>query len=565
VKQTLNSWSNAQLALTLLSIDPAGLGGIWLRARSGPVRSQFLADLAKLPLPLRKLHPSMGDDVLYAGVDLGATLAQNSIVHRSGLLDTPATLAVTMAERCPPALAARLALALDDTPQHCVIALDEGTDEDDPVPPALTDRLAFQIDLDELPWAAADPWAPDENLLRNAKFFLPKVVFSQQSHAILVTTALQLGIDGLRASLMAAKTARLHAALHYRSEVSTPDLEVAASLVYAPRATQLPEQADDTSPPEPEPHTAPDQPDGGDAQQQDDLEIPQDILLDAVRAALPADILAQLATQTTRAKSSGGAGSGDAQKGNRKGRPLPARAGRLSGQTRIDLIGTLRAAAPWQPMRQRLSPRGQATPALLIQPSDIRLKRYESKSDRLLIFTVDASGSAAMTRLNEAKGAVELLLAQAYARRDHVALVAFRGQGADVLLQPTRSLVQTKRQLAALPGGGGTPLASGLKAAIEVAHGARSKGMTPTIALLTDGRANVALDGHANRKDAAEDAQKLGLSLRGHNMSALVIDMGNRPERQLEALAGTMDAPYIPLPRADAQRLSTAVSAALEA
>ena len=119
-----------------------------------------------------------------------------------------------------------------------------------------------------------------------------------------------------------------------------------------------------------------------------------------------------------------------------------------------------------------------------------------------MIFTVDASGSAAMARLGEAKGAVELLLAQAYARRDHVALVAFRGETAETILQPTRSLVQTKRQLASLAGGGGTPLAAGLKAALDLAQQARGRGLTPTIITLTDGRANLALAGTASRVPA---------------------------------------------------------------
>jgi len=106
---------------------------------------------------------------------------------------------------------------------------------------------------------------------------------------------------------------------------------------------------------------------------------------------------------------------------------------------------------------------------VIVRPADIHLSRYETRRDRLLIFTVDASGSAALARLAEAKGAVELLLAQAYARRDQVALVAFRGDGAETLLPPTRSLVQAKRRLAGLPGGGGTPLAAGLLAAGEMA------------------------------------------------------------------------------------------------
>jgi magnesium chelatase subunit D len=168
-----------------------------------------------------------------------------------------------------------------------------------------------------------------------------------------------------------------------------------------------------------------------------------------------------------------------------------------------------------------------------------------------------------MARLGEAKGAIELLLAEAYARRDHVALIAFRGEGAELLLPPTRSLVQTKRRLAGLPGGGGTPLAHGLQAAMELAHQARARGMTPTLALLTDGRANIALDGTANRERAGEDATRLARALRATGTPAVVIDTATRPQEALRALAGALDAPYIALPRADAHRLSTAVSAAL--
>ena len=168
-----------------------------------------------------------------------------------------------------------------------------------------------------------------------------------------------------------------------------------------------------------------------------------------------------------------------------------------------------------------------------------------------------------MARLNEAKGAVELLLAEAYAARDHVALIAFRGEGAEQLLPPTRSLVQTKRRLASLPGGGGTPLAAGLRDAALLAQQSRARGLTPTVVVLTDGRANIALDGAANRADAGRDAEQMADLLRAEGISALVIDMSNRPQEPLRALAGRLGAPYLALPRADAQRLSGAVSAAL--
>ncbi|MEM9551468.1 MAG: VWA domain-containing protein, partial [Pseudomonadota bacterium] len=160
--------------------------------------------------------------------------------------------------------------------------------------------------------------------------------------------------------------------------------------------------------------------------------------------------------------------------------------------------------------------------------------------------------------------AVELLLGEAYARRDHVALIAFRGAGADLLLPPTRSLVQTKRRLAALPGGGGTPLAAGLQEAGTLATQSRDKGLTPTIVVMTDGRANVALDGAPDRARAAEDSRRLAGHLRVKGIPGLMIDMSNRPQPSLRELAGVLDAPYVPLPRADARRVSNAVNAALE-
>jgi len=155
------------------------------------------------------------------------------------------------------------------------------------------------------------------------------------------------------------------------------------------------------------------------------------------------------------------------------------------------------------------------------------------------------------------------LLAGAYARRDHVALITFRGTKADVLLPPTRSLVQTKRRLAELPGGGATPLASGLSAAFTMAQTASRKGMTPTVITLTDGRANIALDGQPNRPRAASDAQDIARKLANGGIDALVIDTTLRPDRNLRALADTMRAKYIALPRTDAQSVSAAVSASL--
>ena len=158
--------------------------------------------------------------------------------------------------------------------------------------------------------------------------------------------------------------------------------------------------------------------------------------------------------------------------------------------------------------RSRAVRRRHPRPRILIRKDDFRISRFKQRTETTTIFVVDASGSAALHRLAEAKGAVELLLADCYIRRDQVALIAFRGSVAEMLLPPTRSLARAKRSLAGLPGGGGTPLAAGLDAAFALADSVRRKGQTPTVIVLTDGRANIARDGGQGRPRAEEDAMQ---------------------------------------------------------
>ncbi|MEL6642486.1 MAG: magnesium chelatase subunit D [Pseudomonadota bacterium] len=554
-------WARAGLALSVLAVNPTGLGGLWLRARSGPARDRFLAALDALPLPLRKIHPGISDTQLYGGLDLSATLGGGKVVNTAGILTNPCAIVLTMAERCPAGLAARLATALDQG-THTLIALDEGADSEEVAPPSLTEPLGLFVTLDDIPLSALSTELIDAGAIATVRQRLPQVTCPDALRDDLVTIAATLGVSSLRAPLLALAAARTIAALFGEDVVQPDHIRLAAELVFAHRATAFPDaaEAQEAETPPPPPEDA--QTDGGDTESDQDQSLPQEILLEAVQAALPPDVLAALAAgRATRARS-GAAGSGATKRGNRRGRPLPSRPGRLDGQSRIDLVATLRAAAPWQPMRRKAAPQGHS---LHIRAEDIRVRRFEERSDRLLVFAVDASGSAAMARLAEAKGAVELLLAEAYARRDHVALVAFRGTAAELLLPPTRSLVQTKRRLAALPGGGGTPLAAGLETAMDIARRGRDHGMTPTLVVLTDGRANIALDGSADRRAAGDDAQRLARLCAGEGVPGLVIDTSVRPQPALATLAQTMDAPYLAMPRADAHRLSAAVSDRLDA
>ena len=549
----LTPWQRAELALAVLAVDPAGVKGLWLRARSSAVRDRITQ---ALPLA-RRIHPAVDDTALFGGVDLAATLAAGSLVATAGLLASTDPVILTMAERCPLGLSARLSRWLDET-GPCLITLDEGAEPEESLPTGLSDRLGLFLDLTEVGYSdtqdiTLSPDAITAARARRATTTLPKTALES-----LTTVAAAMGIASLRAPMLALAAARALAAWRGEDQASDTTLRHAAELTLAHRG-DLPPQAEDSDapPPPPEPPDSPDQGDQDQEQTQQDR-LPDDILLDAIRAALPADLLARLAAGKA-ARSAKGSGSGAVRKGNHRGRPLPSRPGTPGSGKRIDLVATLRAAAPWQPLRRRTP---DAT-RLEIRQSDLRLKRYQETSDRVLIFAVDASGSSALARLGEAKGAVELLLAQAYARRDHVALIAFRGTAAELMLPPTRSLVQTKRRLASLPGGGGTPLAAGLQMAFELAGQTKARGMTPTVALLTDGRGNIALDGTANREAAEADSLKLARALRATGIPALVIDIANRPQAALRRLAEVLDAPYLPLPRADAQRLSAALQGAL--
>jgi len=548
-------------ALAALALDPGGLGGLVLRARAGPARAAFEAALARLPDAARRIHPDTPDAVLFGGLDVAASLAAGRQVQSAGLDAAPCRLVLPMAERTRAGLAARLGQMLDAARGHSLIALDEGAEPDEATPPALAERLAFHIDLSETRARDVDVALPAPADLDAARAALPRTTLPEGAATTLTALAARFGIHSLRAPLMALRAARALAALDRAAEATDDHLREAAELVYPSRATLVPEteqppEDEDDAPPPPEPEDGSE--DDEDKTAQDRL--PDEILVAAIAARLPAGLLDPAKGPNARRGPSANGGAGERQAGRQRGRPLPARPGRPDGRARIDPVATLRAAAPWQTLRRKAAgiPEGQ----VIVRPSDIHLARYETRRDRLLIFTVDASGSAALARLAEAKGAVELLLAQAYARRDQVALVAFRGDGAETLLPPTRSLVQAKRRLAGLPGGGGTPLAAGLLAAGEMAAQARRHGMSVIVACLTDGRGNIALDGSPGREAALADARSVAARLRAEGVPALLIDTATRPGPLASEIAAAMGARYLALPRADAARLSAAIGAA---
>jgi magnesium chelatase subunit D len=550
----MDNWARLSLALRILAVDPVGLGGLWLRSRAGPVRDIATTALAQTPFdrPQRRLSASIDDLALLGGPDPAATLAAGRPVHRPGLLADAALLILPMAESAPPSLTARRAQALDKC-HHALIALDEAAEDGEGLPSTLSDRLGLFLTLDGERSPRLLPKPIGRRRLAKARALYPLVTLPDDLTQALVHLAARLGITSTRALLTTRRAARAIAALDARLTVTEDDLIQAAELGLAHRA--LPEaEAQPDQPPEP----PPDQPDQPDSQpQEQDLQSLADLLIESAQAAIPPDILAKLQSDRATRAARGSSGTGAAKAGNRRGRPLPSRPGRPDGRSRIDLVATLRQAAPWQVLRKRTD---QHDRALIVHRSDLRLKRYKEVSDRVLIFVVDASGSSAMARLGEAKGAVELMLAQAYSRRDHVALVVLRGQKAELILPPTRSLTTTKARLRGLPGGGGTPLASGLATALDTALRARRQGMTPSLALLTDGRANIALNGQPDRAQAQQDAEQIAQAIRAAGIAAVTLDVANRPQPALAQLSSLMNSRYVPLPRADARAIAATLA-----
>ena len=578
------AFARASLAAALFAIDPL-LSGVSLRAPPGPVRDAWLALLrAYLPegAPMRRAPLAIADDRLLGGLDLAATLRAGAPIIQAGLIaqTNGGVLLLAMAERLTGATAARFAAALDtgridlardgfSSAQEArigVVALDEGHDPDERPPEALLDRLAFHLDVTNIgPRDIGAPsYEPEEIAAARARF--PAVLVPPAAIASLVTAAAHFGVDSLRAPLLARRVARAACALRGASVVEDADLEIAASYVFAPRATCLPAQEEERpEPQEPQSEKDRDQSDAQNDNQSHDQQTLEDVVIDAVRAALPPDLLAKLTGEAfSRAPASRSGPSGDEHLSARRGRPLSARRGELR-HGRLSLIDTLRAAAPWQKLRRA----EMREPALAVHvvTDDFRIKRFRERRGTTAIFVVDASGSSAMRRLAEVKGAIELMLADCYVRRDNVALVVFRGKDADVILPPTRSLARAKRLLASMPGGGGTPLARGLDTAAALADSVKKKGQTPLVILLTDGKANIDRAGEPGRARAFEDALAAAKQMRVAGHKTLAVDSaangGSGAEAPTRKIADAMQARYLRLPFIDAARLSQAVRAAV--
>lgn len=373
-------------------------------------------------------------------------------------------------------------------------------------------RIAFEAD--QAGYAAN--WQQEQDALREqlitAQALLSKVILNDSLLELISHLCCEFEVTSLRADIVIYKAARALAALAGRLQVTPDDIRDAAELALPHRRRRKPfeqpgldkERLDELMQQALQP---PNEANAESNANQDD-ETPQSETNKAEEQVFATTSAAGNAPKIAVATQSQHAviGKRNTAKDTPRGRVIHAVPDK--NPSSLAVSATLRSAAL------------RATNDFKVTKNDLHQQIRSGKNANLILFVVDASGSmAAQRRMEAVKGAVLTLLTDAYQQRDQIAVISFRGESAQLLLAPTRSVDFAEQQLRELPTGGRTPLPHALALALETLK--QSHDMPPLLVLLTDGKANVGLD---DNSDPWQQSLRFAQLLADQRIPALVLD-----------------------------------------
>lgn len=557
LEQELDVNALIQGVLTVSGIDPS-LGSLSINSNYSTVREAFLSNLLSLlkPKRLKKIYPFQNPTDFAKSINMIDTLTFGMPKYNNDIFSSSnIALILTNTEKMQKGLATFLRDKIKSNKDKFFIALDESEGSD--VSRAdLSDYLIFSINLDGTRYKDLKKVTINRKKISEARNNLATVEVNKRELDYLIASSEMFSISNMHTIFCTLKVAKAICAYKGEKRVSREDINLAISLSMIHKAKQIPEFQQEEKAKSAENERLRD----NDESKANNSELNSEdkkMLIDALKISLPNNLIESLLSKNSQTISvTESAGSGERNNNFSAGRPIPSISRKYSSDKRIDLMGTLTRAIPWQKLRSSSVTKNRK---IIIYPQDIMIKRFEKQSERLLIFLVDASGSNAIGRLAEAKGAIEILLSDAYAKRDNVALISFSGLKADPLLLPTKSLVTAKKKLSSLPGGGATPLAKGLLEAFKMADAARSRSIKPIIILLSDGRGNITLDGLGDRVKAIEDTTYIASLIKRNAINNIFIDTSRRKTPMADELARELNGHYFQLPMANSSSISKAV------